>query len=69
MENQNECPYEAMAKELYSMKCLEFKKIEQNPGSNWGHVHYVQRVPGGWLFYDIKDNRVFVPFNNEFQPK
>lgn len=29
---------------------------------------FIQRVPGGWI-YQFDDNRVFVPYNNEFLKK
>lgn len=52
-------------KELYELKPLELMKIQG--------LH-IRRVPGGWIFETPDSdgngwNPVFVPFNNEFQPK
>jgi hypothetical protein len=50
---------------LYSMRVLSFAKIPDGLG-----ITLVQRVPGGWIFYNYNETQAtFVPFNNEFQNK
>ena len=56
-----------IAKDLYSMKLLEFKRIEISKDEFYPLFQYVKRVPGGWIFY-VDDKPLFVPYSDEFKP-
>jgi len=52
-------------KDIYSMKLHEVIEIKKPYGCG---SFDVIRVPGGWIYFTDSQNRIFVPYSNEFNP-